>query len=361
MSPRTDVTNAQTVEYSATPTVGQLVGPDIGNLTLVHTAPLGLTSVINLEMSGAGPGDLTLDTLAVGPGLASLNIISTGAAVDNVITNLSAAGVATVQDSITVTGGAHLTLGSAAGPYLYRGGVIDAGVDTGGVAAWLGFVGLNAGNPAQTFIGGTGNDFADVFNFGGDVVDFSKGGADTVQFNNATNPGTVAPLADNVPGGYFYNHVLGFTGTDSVNVDVANVNGTLIYRGAPSPLSTTQGVPVAAGDPTNPLVYTTGTRVDAQGAASNFIDIITPVNTGGLNAEQGFAAAMGDGAIFTRPLIQYSVMGSFYDATHQQAVYFVDINAAGFMQDTDEIQVVGLVHMTDATYLSNTKGFVNFV
>jgi hypothetical protein len=345
----TDIANGQTVEYSPTETPGA-VSSNIGNLTLAHTTPLGLTAQINLEMKGSGPGALTLDNLTVGPGLASLHIESeSSGATGNVITDFS-----NVTDSVTVTGRTHLTLGSAAGPYLFKGGTIDASADTGGVAVWLGDVGLNAGKAAQTFIGGPGNDFANVLNPGGDVIDFSKGGADIVQFNTTTGP--LAPLADNVPGGFFYNHVLGFTGTDSVNVKVANVNAATL----PSSLTTTQDVAVAAGDATNPFVYTSGTDVNASKAAYNFVDIVTPVSTGGLNASQGFQAAIAGGEIETKgPSV--SVMGSFYDATNSQAVYFVDVHATRDILGTDPIKVVGLVHMTEATYLSDVTAFAHYV
>jgi hypothetical protein len=344
----TDIANGQTVDYSPTETPGA-VSSNIGNLTLAHTTPLGLTAQINLEMNGSGPGVLTLDSLTVAPGLASLHIDSeSSGATGNVITDFS-----NVADSVTVTGGTHLTLGSAAGPYLFKGGIIDASADTGGVAVWLGDVGLNAGNAAQSFIGGTGLDFANVLNSGGDVINFSKGGADIVQFNTTTGP--LAPLADNVHGGFFYNHVLGFTGTDSVNVNVANMNATL-----PSSLTTTQDVVVAAGDATNPFVYTSGTDVTASKAAYNFVDIVTPVSTGGLNASQAFEAAIAGGEIETKgPSV--SVMGSFYDATNSQAVYFVDVHATRDILGTDPIKVVGLVHMTEATYLSGVKAFAHYV
>ena len=45
----TDITNAQTVEYS---------GTGLNNLTLAHAIPLGIESVINFEMDGAGREDL---------------------------------------------------------------------------------------------------------------------------------------------------------------------------------------------------------------------------------------------------------------------------------------------------------------
>ena len=118
-----DITNAQTVEYS---------GAGLADLTLAHTTPLGLVAQINFEMNGSGPGPLTLGQLTVGPGLASLNIDSTGAASDNVITDVS-----TVDDSVTITGGTHLTFGSAVHPYSFVGGTIDASADTGGVETWL--------------------------------------------------------------------------------------------------------------------------------------------------------------------------------------------------------------------------------
>ena len=122
-----DITNAQTVEYS---------GAGLGDLTLAHTTPLGLLAQINFEMNSSGPGALTLGQLTVGPGLAALNVDSTGSASDNVINNVS-----TVQDSVIITGGTHLTFGiplagdtSGADGYQFAGGTIDASTDTGGVS-----------------------------------------------------------------------------------------------------------------------------------------------------------------------------------------------------------------------------------
>ena len=54
-------------------------------------------------------------------------------------------------------------------------------------------------------------------------------------------------------------------------------------------------------------------------------------------------------------------MGSFYDATNSQAVYFVDVHATRDILGTDPIKVVGLVHMTEATYVSDVTAFAHYV
>jgi hypothetical protein len=101
---------------------------------------------------------------------------------------------------------------------------------------------------------------------------------------------------------------------------VANVNATL-----PNPLTTTQGAAVHAGDAIVPFEYTSGTNVDASGGAYNFVDMVTPVNTAGLNAQSAYNAAFGGGHI-TTTATSNSVAGAFFEVTNHQAVYFVDVN-----------------------------------
>src|SRR5262249_25627688 len=148
----------------------------------------------------------------------------------------------------------------------------------------------------------------------------------------------------------FYINVLGFSNNDAVDIRLVDFNTTL-----PNPLNTTGpagGVNlVAAGDATLPFVYTSGTDVNARRAPFNLIDIITPVNAGGLTVQQAFSAAMGAGHILTGTGSQ-SVLVAFYDITDQQAVYVVDTTAASPIRGTDAVRVVGMVHMSQADFLS---------
>src|SRR5262249_24955277 len=132
----------------------------------------------------------------------------------------------------------------------------------------------------------------------------------------------------------------------------------------PNPLNTTGpagGVNlVAAGNATLPFVYSSGTDVDARGAAFNLVDVITPVNAGGLTAQQADNAALGSGHINTG-VGSHSVLVAFYDITDQQAVYVVDVQATNRMEAGDAVRVVGMVHMSQATFLSDNTAFVHFV
>ena len=91
---------------------------------------------------------------------------------------------------------------------------------------------LGAGSTiaAQTFIAGHGTDFVNVANSGGDQIDFSVGGTDTVQFFSALATGN-HPLADLGPPTALniFNNVLGFTAAhDSININTAN--SYLVHR-----------------------------------------------------------------------------------------------------------------------------------
>src|SRR5262249_6461335 len=205
-----NLTNAQTVLYE---------GLTLNNLTLAH-ATGGPANVINFTMAADAevpqPGNLTLATLTVGPGLAAVNINSAGTAPDNVITNANA-----VQDNVAITGGTHLTFGSAGGAYsfqggsLFLGGTIDASADTGGVQTWLARLSISGPNQ-QTFIGGPGNDLVHLLNFTGDVINFTTGGSDIIDFHEPLNDGG-SNLLSNLTS--IYNSILGFTqANDTINI-----------------------------------------------------------------------------------------------------------------------------------------------
>jgi hypothetical protein len=350
----TNLTNADTVTYGGTGPDGVSTGQDLGTLTLSHATPIGLLSVINFTMdSTSSPADLTVDHLVVAPtspALAALNVDSTGDAGTNVIFDVS--GVAT---NVSISGGTGLEFGdSFAHGYTLKGGTIDAHTSTGAVTTWLSHVGLNGGNAAQTFIAGSGTDFVAVKNFGGDVIDFSIGGTDTVEFTNAQGGGF--SLVDNFIGGHNYNNVLGFTAAhDAVDVSVSGINsavGALSY--------TDTGLPVAGGASTNALFYSSGTAIDGTLLHDNLIDIITPVNVlAGTTAQQGFDAAMGLGSIKVHGG-SHTYLMSYYETTAQEAVLGT-VTSSGTIDKGDTIHVIGLIHESQADYLAGFSSNVHFV
>jgi hypothetical protein len=303
---------------------------------------LGLTAQINLEMKGSGPGALTLDNLTVGPGLASLHIDSeSSGATGNVITDFS-----NVADSVTVTGGTHLTLGDTAGhAYALATGTIDASGTTGagGVSADLA---PTFGNPTgQTFIAGTAattTNLANVFTPGGGLINFSGGGTDTVQFH-ATQ--TAASLLNDATNHHF-NVVTFGTGTDAVNISVGAGGIPLNY--------TDTGAAVAAGDPTLSTAFT-GSNLNLS-AAPNHFNYINFTNTAqnftGDTAAGAFASAIGANTIQVNGIHDFLL--SFYDAATSQAVL---VSAASHLvglvdeiNNASAITVVGLIHETAAQY-----------
>ena len=322
-----DITNAQTVEFSGTG----------GFVTLNHATPLVATDVIQIEMDGTGPGPVTVAQLTVATGLASVNISSIGTASDNVISDVSL-----VANNINISGGTHLTLGSdtAATGYQVFEGVINAGTDTGGVHVSLDPVGVPIGAlPSQTFTAGTGINVANEFISVALLVDFSKGGTDTVQFSGGTEAG-IFPIA-NVAPLLAYNQVVGFTtATDSVNINTAAI-----------PTSYTDtGLAVVANDPTAASNFTGASQV-LTGTHANFIDFITPGNFTGDTAQSAFDSAIGANTITANAAPAHPYLFSLYDTATSQAVLgTVTAGAGGVIAATDTVNVVGLLHMSQADY-----------
>ena len=336
-----DITNLQTVEYS---------GTNLNNLTLAHAIPLGIESVINFEMDGAGPGALTLTRLTVATGLVAVNIDSIGAASDNVISNN-----AHIDDNVAITGGTHLTFGGPGNGYSFipalpNGGVIDASADTGGVTAWLGNVGLNTGtNVAQTFIGGTGADNAQVLNIGGDVIDFTHGGADTITFRSA-NTASGHPMADTA---HFYNQVLAFV---AANDTLAIHNSAGLPGGQLFNTNSNVNV-VNAGDAANIFHFDTGDLgANATTDAFNYIKIDTDISAGGATVQAAFAQAMG--VLGTINVIgAHSHLLSFYDTSNSEAA-FVSVSSGPTITAASHVNVIGLIHESAADYAVTTPHFV---
>ena len=350
----TNLTNADTVTYGGTWGTGS-TGSELGILTLSHAAPIGLLSTINFTMDATtSPAALTVDALVVAatsPINATLNIDSTGDAGDNDIM-----GVAGVAANVVITGGTHLTFGSAASPYGFLHGTIDASADTGGVTTWLSLGEISPvtnPTPLDTFIGGTGTNIVNLTPgaFAGNLIDFSKGGTDTVSFTEARYAGD-GLLTNNPPASTeLYNSVLGFDANPNNLIDIHN-SGFLTLGGA---VFNTNGTgPVAAGAAIETLDYTTGTLVNASTVPDNFIDIMTPVNTvpGVTTASSGFALAMGFG-IITVGGGAHPFLMSYYDVQDQEAVLgSVESSAGGVITAAQaaSVNVVGLIHMSEASY-----------
>ena len=358
-----NITALQTVEFSGTSVAG-------ADLTLDHAAPAA-GQVFNFTMSQNAPdgpgGTLDLAALTVAlpaPGVQQVDLDSTGNAANNNIDNVSG-----VAANITVTGATHLTLGDAVGAYIFNpdvagGATINASAATGGVEAWLGNVGgpNPSGNAVQTFTSGAGTNLVHVLNSGGDIINFSAaGGTNTVDFQWGTNADAANPI-DGTALANQYNQVLGFNAGTTININVADVNASLAGQVLANPGG---GADVAAGDAIQPFNFITNSVGATATAGSNFVDITSPiVTTIGETAQAAFAQAMGPvGTITTFPDNpgHNAVMGSFFDTTTQQAVYFVDTNAFTPMEALDPIHVVGLVHMNATQYAANAATAVHFV
>jgi hypothetical protein len=333
-----NITAAQTVEFSGTS--APQPGPT-DNLTLVHAAP-ATGQVFNFEMSQNAPtppggtldlGQLTV--LLVAPVTSQqVNFLSTGNATNNEINNVSL-----VDANITITGATHYQLGDS-GPdgYVFQtptaSGVIDASAATGGGEVWLGNTALNSPFATQTFIAGTGTNIAHIFNPGGDLVDFSKGGTDTVEFALGTQPGAADLLTNPM---HFFNQVVGFVGaTDSINFSVGG-----------NPIDYTDtAAPVLGTDPTLVSNFTgVSQNLSIPGNHFNFIDFTsTTGNFTGETPQAAFVSAIGGAAITTAG---GTSLLSFYDAATHQAVL---ATTTGSISNASAINVVGLIGESAADY-----------
>ena len=364
----TNLTNADTVTYGGTGPTDTSTGSDLGTLTLSHATPIGLLSTISLTLdSTSSPTDLTIDQLVVAPtspALAALNVDSTGDAGTNVISD-----VHLVAANVVISGGTALEFGdSFADGYSLLGGTIDATASTGNVTTFLSLTtGAGSTIAAQTFIAGHGTDFVNVANSGGDQIDFSVGGTDTVQFFSALATGN-HPLADLGPPTALnnYNNVLGFTAAhDSININTgaANIPTSFTDTGG---LVTNTPIPPATTTPVTALNFTTGTTINGTLSHDNFIDFVNPVNTSaGETAQMGFAAAVGGGLSSIQVFAPggHNYLFSYYDATDGEAVIgtaaSVNVLGSQFITANSTIHVIGLIHESAADY-AGIAGNVHF-
>jgi hypothetical protein len=315
-----NLTDAQTVLFTG----------DQGNLFLHHT---GLFGTDHLTIADGS----TLNSLHTDMEFGLVVQIGTGS---NVI-----AGVSDVNTDVTFTGGGNLQFGNGSTPYDFANGILDATASTGAVDVFL------AGALGLTFNSGTGNDTVNFLGFNNTVANFSGGGADTAVFYQVNQPSGF--LITNQG----YNQVTNASANDHVDINIPLGNLTN------SPLDTTQGGAVGATDATNTFLFTSGTNVNATGAAFNFVEITTGVNTGALTVQQAWNAAMGSG-IITVSGSPHSNLAAFYDLTNQQAVFVaVDTaqNNANQIQGADHVDTVGMIHESQADFLSSGGNHLAFV
>ena len=215
--------------------------------------------------------------------------------------------------------------------YDFDGGVIDASTFTGNLSVFIG-----DGN--QTVIAGLGDDLVDVQGASPtnhDLINLAAGGADAVEFDAFTDGDTNTPIDNNE-----FHLVTGFAvADDTINIDVTSLA-----------LETTEANPVNPGDALLTFLYTTNTAVDASLGGFNFIKILTPVNTAGLDAQDGFDAAMGAAGAITVNGATDDTLFAYYDATGQQMVLGVDTTGGNPLIAGDDFDVIGLVAMSLGDY-----------
>ena len=312
-------------------------GDNIDDLTLDHTSVVG---TVNFTMAQTAVGGTQqIDDLIVPFGNV-VNFVSAGNADVNDINGMNL-----VDANLSITGTKALNLGTIAEPYDFGNGVVDA-------ATFAGDLNIVIGALRQTVIGGTGNDFINVR--GGsalgtaDLINLSAGGNDTVEFNTFSH-GLLAPLNNTQ-----YHSIVGF--------DVADDAVALLVVGAGWVLDNTgNGAPVAPGAALLTFVYTTNQALNATGAQFNFIKVDTPVNTGGLGAEQGFQVAMGPAGSIATSAATTDVAFAYYDATGQQMVLGTVFGAATSITAADHFDATVLIGMSKAAFDAFGDPNLNFV
>jgi fibronectin-binding autotransporter adhesin len=323
-----NLTDAQTVLFTG----------DQGNLFLHHA---GLFGTDHLTMSAGFIGTTTLNTLHTDMEFGLTLQISSGPLAFNVIN-----GVSDVNTDVKMTGGGNLTFGSEGNAYDFNNGVLDATATSGNVTVFL----SNDGQK-QTFESGSGNDTVNFLDFHQDQADFKGGGNDTANFFQVNNGGF------NVDDTVNYLQVFNANANDNVTIDV---DGGFFPPGF---FNTTQAGAVAAGNATNTFVYAGG-NVSATGAAFNFVELTTGVNTGsGVTADSAWTSAMGGGTIAVTSGTGF-VVAAFYDLTHSQAVFVAvaaNQNNPAAIEGTDGVDVVGMIHETQADFLASAGNHVAFV
>lgn len=368
----TNLTNADNVTYS---------GFDLNDLTLAHVNPVGINDIIDFTMAGVFGTDFfdvthTLDALHVAAAVERVDLHSEGDAALNQILSVS-----DVNTDILTDGPVDLQLGSLgralvdgttpvgtvpffsdSNAYDFAGGTIDSSAATGDVEVFLagldfGSFNLNYANPptqaatstSQTFIGGEGDDTVHFLGFQNDVADFSVGGSDTAVFQIARYD-ALSALNSGV-----YNHIIGFTAQGGpAEIDHINLYNTTWFGDGPNQGQmqfTNSDTVVTAGSAVNILHVTQNNgTIDATTAAFNFIKFDTPVGTAGLNANQGFQAAIGSATIdIDNAGNGAEYLLAYYDTQNQQMVLGT-VFGDDVINSTFGLDVIATVGMSLAEY-----------
>lgn len=326
----------------------------IGTLNLNYNQPNAL-DIINLEMQGG----ITIGTLTTLPLTEVLTIDSTGTGL-NQVNNASG-----VNGNIIVTGTANLLVGNAvANAFAQDEAVIDAADFGANLRLWV-----NAGN--QTINDGAGDDFYTLSNTGianTDVVNLS-GGSDTVWIQNASNIFNGPGVGEGLINGDLH-HINGFDvsgdGADLLAVWTTGAGfGTLVNA---SNTTVTGGAINANWDVTGASALVirdieVGESAGLGGTGVNFLKFTTAVN-GAANAQILFNQAIGGGTITTGIAGNNNILGSAYDATNEQAVFFViDGNAGSLAAITtgDDVDGFATVSMSYEDYLAFDAANLTFI
>lgn len=325
----TELTNQDTVTFTAG---GD--GTGINNLTLEHAGGVG---IINFVMSQTSVGGtLTVGEVHIPTATTLLNLASEGNADLNWITDAS-----DVTGNVQITGDVDLFFVDPADfnfkAYDQDNGVIDA-------SAFTGHLSIAVGDGSQQVFGGTNDDFIETFsNVGVDIIHLEAGGADAVQFENPFN-------GDNVDlGGAVAlteaHRITGFdVANDVVQIDVTNAGWSLVD---------TLGAPLTEADnPIDIAVFQTN-QVTNVGIFFPYemVKLTSPVNTAGLDAEQGFTVGVGVGGSFdTSGIGGNDLLWAYYDNTHEQMVLGFVNGVGGDVTSADDYDVIALIGMSQADY-----------
>ena len=334
-------------------------GTDIGTLSLSNVNPIGLTDYINLELETVlGNSALPLiDNLVIPTTTEILNLVVSGpggAVIDD---------ASNIDTDVILTGTGNLRVGSSGETFDFDTGVIDA-------SDYEGDLFVVTGNGNQAIVGGLGDDVIALTTNGGyvsitlgtnaDVVELLSGGNDVVQFQ------AFYEFASGTATNANYHLVNGFETAD----DVLAFNAAFAGGGGGAAFFTLGGVDIAVGADVQVMSYQAGTVINGTlpGLSdSNFIKFTTAAVGVNLTVNDIVDQAFGVGSIAVNNAISGAagVLASAYDVTSGVMVLFTiednDNNPGNLLTAADDVDVLGLVTMTQAEYNAFGMSNIDFV
>ena len=322
-----------------TPLLTEKANITVGNLNLNNTdTPNRSIEQLKLVVNNSGAGTHTIGA----------------------ITLPDAAGVV---ETITITGNSSLTInGAVTAEKLDASGLTEATNGTTGLtmtAPSVSTVGINLTGSTfdDALIGSVANDFIsggagkDTITGSGGADQITVGdGFDTVIFKNTQAGGAALNVQAS------YSTVTDFlTGGTATTTDLITISNAGVSGGS---LETLAGVAVAggAGGAVQSVDVAQGASVNLSTSTANFLRLTgTGSNVAGNTAQQGFAAAIGAGAITTGPVENLDILTSYYDTANSQMVLGVVNSGAvdgGVNKITsgDVFTVISRFTMTAADY-----------